>query len=71
MADDLSSPKAGAPEVDAPAADRKAELIRSIRGAGAMADHPLKLDPEIDLTQPIYEQVLELERRRSHKPAAG
>ena len=32
------------------------------RGYGAMRDVPLNLDPRIDLTQPIYEQVLALEK---------
>ncbi len=32
------------------------------RGYGAMRDVPLNLDPRIDLTQPIYDQVLALER---------
>ena len=39
------------------------------RGYGAMRDVPLNLDPRIDLTQPIYEQVLALER--ADKDAAG
>ncbi len=32
------------------------------RGYGAMRDVPLNLDPRIDLTQPIYQQVLALEK---------
>ncbi len=39
------------------------------RGYGAMRDVPLNLDPRIDLTQPIYEQVLALEK--ADKEAAG
>ena len=39
------------------------------RGYGAMRDVPLNLDPHIDLTQPIYEQVLALEK--ADKDAAG
>ena len=39
------------------------------RGYGAMRDVPLNLDPRIDLTQPIYEQVLALEK--ADKDAAG
>jgi hypothetical protein len=39
------------------------------RGRGAMRDVPLNLDPRIDLTQPIYEQVLALEK--ADKEAAG
>lgn len=39
------------------------------RGYGAMRDVPLNLDPRIDLTQPIYEQVLVLEK--ADKEAAG
>ena len=34
------------------------ELV--VRGAGAMADYPLELIEGIDLTKPIYEQVLRL-----------
>ena len=32
------------------------------RGRGAMRDVPLNIDPRIDLTKPIYEQVLALEK---------
>ncbi len=32
------------------------------RGYGAMRDVPLDIDPRIDLTKPIYEQVLALEQ---------
>ena len=39
------------------------------RGYGAMRDAPLNLDPRIDLTQPIYEQVLALQK--VDKEAAG
>lgn len=38
-------------------------------GYGAMRDVPLNIDPRIDLTQPIYEQVLALEK--ADKEAAG
>ena len=33
-----------------------------VRGAGAMKDYPLYLNPAIDLTKPIYEQVIALEK---------
>lgn len=39
------------------------------RGRGAMRDVPLGIDPRIDLTKPIYEQVLALEE--ADKEAAG
>jgi hypothetical protein len=32
------------------------------RGRGSMRDVPLNIDPRIDLTKPIYEQVLALEK---------
>ena len=32
------------------------------RGYGSMRDVPLNLDPRIDLTKPIYVQVLALEK---------
>ncbi len=32
------------------------------RGLGSMRHIPLDLDPRIDLTQPIYEQVLALQK---------
>ena len=32
------------------------------RGYGAMRDVSLDIDPRIDLTEPIYEQVLALEK---------
>lgn len=32
------------------------------RGYGSMRDVPLSIDPRIDLTKPIYEQVLALEK---------
>lgn len=32
------------------------------RGLGSMRDIPLNIDPRIDLTKPIYEQVLALEK---------
>ena len=40
------------------------------RGYGAMRDVPLNLDPRIDLTQPIYEQVLALEKADQDATAA-
>lgn len=39
------------------------------RGYSAMHDVPLNLDPRIDLTQPIYEQVLAL--GKADKEATG
>ncbi|MGE7370842.1 hypothetical protein ACQKKX_17515 [Neorhizobium sp. NPDC001467] len=41
--------------------DPKTGKVLVVRGLGSMKDHPLKLDPRIDLTKPIYEQVLALE----------
>ena len=41
---------------------RDARDRKGPRGYGAMRDVPLNLDPRIDLTQPIYEQVLALEK---------
>lgn len=32
------------------------------RGYGSMRDVPLSIDPRIDLTKPIYEQVLALQK---------
>ena len=48
---------------------RGARVRKGPRGYGAMRDVPLNLDPRIDLTQPIYEQVLALEK--VDKDAAG
>jgi len=41
--------------------DREARARTGPRGYGAMCDVPLNIDPRIDLTKPIYEQVLALE----------
>lgn len=41
--------------------DPKTGKVLVVRGFGCMKDHPLALDPRIDLTKPIYEQVLALE----------
>lgn len=42
--------------------DEKVRAGKEPRGRGAMRDVPLNIDPRIDLTQPIYEQVLALEK---------
>ena len=39
------------------------------RGFGSMKDVPLNIDPRIDLTKPIYDQVLALEK--ADREAAG
>lgn len=49
--------------------DRGMRGSKGPRGYGSMRDVPLTLDPRIDLTQPIYEQVLALEK--ADKEAAG
>ncbi len=49
--------------------DRDVRADKGPRGRGAMRDVPLNIDPRIDLTQPIYEQVLALEK--ADKEAAG
>jgi len=49
--------------------DRGIRADTGPRGRGAMRDVPLNIDPRIDLTQPIYEQVLALEK--ADKEAAG
>ena len=41
--------------------DPKTGKVLVVRGLGSMKDHPFRLDPRIDLTKPIYEQVLALE----------
>lgn len=41
---------------------RDARAGKGPRGYGAMRDVPLNIDPRIDLTKPIYEQVLALEK---------
>ena len=48
---------------------RGVRVGKGLRGRGAMRDVPLNIDPRIDLTQPIYEQVLALER--ANKEADG
>ena len=48
---------------------RSVRVDKGLRGRGAMRDVPLNIDPRIDLTQPIYEQVLALEK--ADKEAAG
>lgn len=42
--------------------DGDARARKGPRGYGAMRDVPLNIDPRIDLTKPIYEQVLALEK---------
>ena len=49
--------------------DRSVRVGKGLRGRGAMRDVPLNIDPRIDLTQPIYEQVLALEK--ADKQATG
>ena len=49
--------------------DRSVRVDKGLRGRGAMRDVPLDIDPRIDLTQPIYEQVLALEK--AGKEAVG
>ena len=49
--------------------DRGSRKGKLPRGYGSMRDVPLNIDPRIDLTQPIYEQVLALEK--ADKEAAG
>ena len=41
---------------------RRDAVQRIPHGYGAMRDVELELDPRIDLTKPIYEQVLNLEK---------
>ncbi len=41
---------------------RDAHVDKGPRGRGAMRDIPLNIDPRIDLTKPIYEQVLAFEK---------
>lgn len=47
---------------------RGGRVRKGPRGYGAMRDVPLNLDPRIDLTQPIYEQVLTLEKADKDAP---
>ena len=49
--------------------DKDARARKLPRGYGSMRDAPLNLDPRIDLTKPIYEQVLALEK--ADEEAAG
>lgn len=39
--------------------DAEARIYVPVAGANAMVQSPLPLDPRIDLTKPIYDQVLE------------
>ena len=48
------------PNIKAPAKTAKGSKLP--RGYGAMRDVKLNLDPRIDLTKPIYEQVITLEK---------
>lgn len=48
---------------------RGARAGKGPRGRGSMRDVPLSIDPRIDLTKPIHEQVLALEK--ADKEAAG
>ena len=50
-----------------PEENRSVRTDKGLRGRGAMRDVPLKLDSRIDLTQPIYEQVLALEKADKEK----
>lgn len=57
---------------DLPARAGQSQGVRSgkgPRGRGAMRDVPLNIDPRIDLTKPIYEQVLALQK--ADKEASG
>jgi altronate dehydratase len=47
---------------EATVTDPKTGKVLVVRGLGCMKNHPLDLDPRIDLTKPIYEQVLALEK---------
>jgi hypothetical protein len=42
--------------------DPKTGKVLVVRGAGSMKDYPLDLNKDIDLTKPIFEQVLALEK---------
>ena len=45
-----------------------------LHGFGWGKDHPLDIDPRIDLTKPIWEQVqrlAKLDKRQTQKPAAA
>jgi hypothetical protein len=42
-----------------------------IPGANALKDDPFQVDPRIDLTKPIYEQVLALEALDKKQAAGG
>jgi hypothetical protein len=44
------------------AANMDVDEINAPRGYGAMREVALNLDPRIDLTKPIYEQVAELQK---------
>lgn len=65
----VAKPPAAPHDPSAPGKGRSARLDKGLRGRGAMRDVPLNVDPRIDLTQPIYEQVLALEK--ADKEAVG
>jgi hypothetical protein len=44
--------------------DPKTGKLVTVRGAGALKDHPLSIMKGVDLTKPIAAQVLRLERKR-------
>lgn len=50
--------------------DGSAEAAKQPRGRGAMRDVQLNIDPRIDLTKPIYEQVLALRKADAEADAA-
>lgn len=59
------APKSHAGSRDRPAHMGQDGVVRAgklPRGYGAMRDVPLDIDPRIDLTEPIYEQVRALEK---------
>lgn len=59
------APKSHAGSRDQPAHMGQGGFVRAgkpPRGYGAMRDVPFDIDPRIDLTEPIYEQVLALEK---------
>lgn len=47
--------------------DPMTETYVEVPGAGAMQQKPLPLDPRIDLTKPISEQVAKINLRKSSK----
>jgi len=56
------------PTTHKPPRKSKAVTNHAPRGYGAMRDVPLEIDPRIDLTKPIYEQVLELKKKDADQP---